>query len=121
MSKKRLLVLYFCIGAGVVAWTQEVLPPDLTESVQDEAGEWDLDELGTLPLDINRIRLDQLRRLGILTPQQQQAFLNYREEYGPFLSLYELQAVPGWDPELINRILPYLSCGEPGLANEGEA
>ena len=121
MSKKRLLVLYFCIGAGVVAWTQEVLPPDLTESVQDEAGEWDLDELGTLPLDINRIRLDQLRRLGILTPQQQQAFLNYREEYGPFLSLYELQAVPGWDPELINRILPYLSCGEPGLADEGEA
>uniref|UniRef100_UPI003F7059AC ComEA family DNA-binding protein n=1 Tax=Dyadobacter sp. TaxID=1914288 RepID=UPI003F7059AC len=65
--------------------------------------------LYTNPLDINAVTADELSGTLILTDVQVKALLSYREQAGPFLSLYELQAVPGYDLVTINRLLPFIT------------
>ena len=61
------------------------------------------------PIDINRASDEQLRSLFILKENQIEALLAYREEYGPLLSLYELQSIPNLDPATISRLVPFVS------------
>ena len=73
-----------------------------------EAGtalEWD--HPGQKSYNINTITDDQLISLHLLNPIQVKNFLWYREKYGDFLSLMELQAIPSWDLQTIHRLLPY--------------
>ena len=60
------------------------------------------------PLDLNKVSQDQLRALFVLREEQVNSFLAYRLEYGPILSLYELQAIPGWDQNTLDHILPFV-------------
>lgn len=87
------------------------------EMTATEAGEQELDdgsyrqmleELRRHPIDINRTTEDELQSLGLLTPLQIATFFRYRRMIGPFISIYELQAVPGWDVETIMKLLPFI-------------
>jgi DNA uptake protein ComE-like DNA-binding protein len=54
-----------------------------------------------LPLSsilLNSITKEQLQALSILSEEQIQSFLDYRAEFGPFLVVEELRAVPLFDP-----------------------
>lgn len=53
-----------------------------------------------------------LQSLGLLTPLQIRNFLLYRQLLGRLLSIYELQAIPGFDMAVIRSILPYVKVGE---------
>jgi len=55
--------------------------------------------------DINSITEVELLGLNILTPQQIINFIIYRKTLGSFISLFELQAVPGWDIETIKAVI----------------
>ncbi|KAA0990565.1 ComEA family DNA-binding protein [Dyadobacter aurulentus] len=66
-------------------------------------------QLYTNPLDINIVTADELSGAMILTDLQIRAFLQYREQLGPFISLYELQAIPGFDLQTIYRLLPFIA------------
>jgi hypothetical protein len=70
-------------------------------------------QLYTNQADLNLISAEQLRSLYVLKEQQIQAFLNYREEAGPFLSEYELQNIEGFTPEVINQLLPFVTVQDP--------
>lgn len=59
-------------------------------------------------LSLNTADSITLQALDILTPQQLHNFLQYRRQLGPFISMYELQAVPGFNTALIARLLPYV-------------
>src|SRR5690554_6801047 len=61
------------------------------------------------PIDLNRSTPEELQTIYVFTPQHINNFFNYREKFGPLLSLYELQAVPGFDLDLIYRILPFVT------------
>ncbi|NJM93913.1 MAG: helix-hairpin-helix domain-containing protein [Cytophagales bacterium] len=61
------------------------------------------------PLDINKAGPEDLRSLFILTDAQVEALLSYRERYGNLLSLYELQAVPGFDLPTIYDLAPFVT------------
>jgi hypothetical protein len=61
------------------------------------------------PLDINTASAEQLRFLNLLNEQQVQELIRYRQENGPLLSLYELQAVPGFDRMTLERMLPFFT------------
>ncbi|MFY0253779.1 ComEA family DNA-binding protein [Chitinophaga sp. 30R24] len=52
-----------------------------------------------------------LQSLGLLTALQISSFLRYRALLGKLVSIYELQAVPGFDLDVIRRILPYVYVG----------
>lgn len=60
------------------------------------------------PLDLNRATPDELRALFILSEKQLEQFIRYREEEGPFLSVYELQVIAEFTPELIERLMPFV-------------
>nr|WP_290931879.1 helix-hairpin-helix domain-containing protein [Haliscomenobacter sp.] len=98
------------------------IPTDLLEdflqSSGAESGDFDLNGQFDLlaafqkrPLNINRCDETDLRELGLLNDIQINNLMQYRNVAGPFLALYELQVIPGFDLPLIRRILPYLSTG----------
>ncbi|WEK35812.1 MAG: helix-hairpin-helix domain-containing protein [Candidatus Pseudobacter hemicellulosilyticus] len=82
------------------------------ERVWEEENWWEeLAQLRRCPLPLNRIDPEALQVFPFLSPAQVQAFARYRQLLGPLISLYELQAVPGWDLALIRQLLPYVYIG----------
>ncbi|TLV00018.1 ComEA family DNA-binding protein [Dyadobacter luticola] len=66
-------------------------------------------QLYASPLDLNVASRDELSNTLILSEKQLNSFFEYREKLGALLSLYELQAVPGFDLETIRRLLPFVT------------
>jgi hypothetical protein len=61
------------------------------------------------PVNLNTADATLLKELVILSPLQIQNFISYRNLFGKFISIYELQAVPGWDIRMIQRLRPYVT------------
>ena len=59
------------------------------------------------PLDLNKASRAELLDLRLLNELQVENFLTYRDVLGPFLNVYELQAVPGWELADIRRMLMF--------------
>ncbi len=60
------------------------------------------------PLNLNTASREDLESLNLLTDYQIAQLLEHREKFGNFISIYELQAVPGFDLETIYSILPFV-------------
>jgi len=60
------------------------------------------------PININTADEEMLKELQLLTPIQIQNCISYRNLLGKFISVFELQAIPKWDIELIEKIKPYI-------------
>jgi hypothetical protein len=117
--KSVILILYLAAAAKVFAQeyarperTTEQLAEDLIgipATDQDAAAiEENIEQLLSLPTDLNTITAGELQAYGILSPQQADALLAYRSQYGNFLSIYELQAVPGIDLATLYRLAAIL-------------
>ncbi len=61
------------------------------------------------PINLNYADKGQLQELKILSPIQISNLILYRKLLGNFISIYELQAVPDWDVDLIKHIRPYVT------------
>ena len=71
-----------------------------------------LDAYARRPLDLNAATADELSQLYLLSPAQVDRLLEQRDRLGGrFVSVYELQAVPGLDLETIRNLLPYVTVG----------
>jgi hypothetical protein len=70
-------------------------------------------------LNLNVATETELKEFPFLSPLQIAGFLNYRRLFGKFISIYELQAVPSWDIETIQKILPFVMVG-PALSVKEE-
>lgn len=66
-------------------------------------------QLYTNPLDLNQATRDELSAVFVLSEIQLNAFIDYREKSGALLSLYELQAIPGFDLTTIGKLLPFVT------------
>ena len=125
MKKPLLLLILSFSGStwlsGQVDSIDRVLPA-LQEVIEDflqntdSEGDFDFntifEDLETYiisPLDLNQAEESQLQDLRLLTDNQVNNLLNYRRRRGALISLYELQAVPGFDLQTIRRILPFVS------------
>ena len=65
------------------------------------------------PLNLNTADETDLRELKILSGLQIANFILYRKLFGKFISVYELQAVPSWDIQIIKKLLPFITVAEP--------
>jgi hypothetical protein len=63
-------------------------------------------------ISLNTTDAATLQSLNLLTPLQITNFMLYRQLLGKLLSIYELQAVPGFDTAIIRSILPYVQIDE---------
>lgn len=70
------------------------------------------------PLNLNRATEDDLTAFGLLNPIQIQSLMQYRNNLGNLIAIYELQAIPNFDLNTINRILPYVSVGNELIGKE---
>jgi len=82
------------------------------DHIPEDDGHWQqLQGYTRRKIDLNTADVKALQSLGLLSPIQIRQFLAYRQQMGKLLSIYELQAVPGWDEPLIRSILPYVRAG----------
>ncbi|OOG77236.1 helix-hairpin-helix domain-containing protein [Algoriphagus sp. A40] len=70
------------------------------------------------PIDINRADAEILQASYLLNPSQISSLISYRNDFGPLLSLYELQAVPEFDLYTIENLIPFITLGDSGLRSE---
>lgn len=118
---KRLFILSLAILFMHILSAQEPQRPeidlqDFTETLfqlQDEDINYeDLYEslllLYSNPININRATRDELSSLYVLSVAQINSILEYIHQNGEFMSLYELQAVPGLDLSTIQNMLPFI-------------
>ena len=64
------------------------------------------------PLNLNTADENDLRELKILSGLQIANLISYRKLVGKFISIYELQAVPSWDVQIIKKLLPFITVAE---------
>ncbi|MDQ1086564.1 helix-hairpin-helix domain-containing protein [Siphonobacter sp. SORGH_AS_1065] len=83
------------------------LLPNQSENVSEEVLD-NLYQLYQQPLNLNDVTLEELTGLYILSEQQLTHFFQYRQQAGPFVSLYELQSIPYFDLVTIQRLLPFV-------------
>jgi hypothetical protein len=61
------------------------------------------------PIDLNKASDSDLEESALFNQEQLKALIIHREELGPLISLYELQAIPHFDLDFIQVTLPYLT------------
>lgn len=110
---KLQLVLLLCIisflslGQGSETMNEEVIFPDLLSEKDAQL----LAALKENPVEINEADLNELSQIPFLSIIQVRNLIDYRSKYGKLISLYELQAVPGFDVPTIRNIAPFISFG----------
>ena len=121
-------LLLFCGCLAPVAINAQADPQSeqqlesITASNNDNETEDDsyiqlMEEYRKHPVNLNSADEAGLKELKILTALQIENILSYRRIFGKFISVYELQAVPGLDIETIQKLRPYVSINEtPALA-----
>ncbi|MEY3422816.1 MAG: hypothetical protein RIR48_3145 [Bacteroidota bacterium] len=62
------------------------------------------------PLNINQASENDLRELYLLNEIQINDFIQHRNSFGSFLSIYELQSLTSWDMGVIKNVTPFLKC-----------
>lgn len=70
------------------------------------------------PIDINRADAEILQATYLLNPSQITQLINYRNQSGFLLSLYELQAIPDFDLTTIQNLTPFVTIGDSGLKSK---
>lgn len=107
-----MLVLFRLPAQEIPEGTEQMLENRADAGAEEEADDqwWqEMEFFRKHPVDINQAGADQLRQLRILNDMQISRFLAYRVWLGKLLSVYELQAVPGWDLATIRQLLPYIT------------
>lgn len=87
------------------------------ENLEDESIDFTalFDELGYYydhPINLNKANLDELSRLYLLNEVQINALLTHIADNGKLITIYELQAVPYFDLETIELILPFVKVSD---------
>lgn len=63
-------------------------------------------------LNLNNIEESELKQLQLISGLQIENLLKYKRLLGNLISVYELQAIPGWDVETIQKMLPFVRVGD---------
>ncbi len=116
------VLLLQCIFYSAKAQEKPAEPPpiieqqleNLTENSDDVETEDDshLQEMQHFiddPINLNNAIESELKELKVITALQIQNLISYRNLFGNFINIYELQAVPGWNISMIRRIRPYIT------------
>ena len=112
-------LLIACWLVQAIEVSSQDLPPSTEEQVENlgqQGGEDAMEDLNLSSLasflerrlNLNEATESELASLNILTPQQIIRFMEYRRQLGSLVSIYELQAVPGWPITLIRALIPYV-------------
>ena len=116
-------VTVMCICKCTAGYCQEI-PPATEQQLEnqtdadqgeteDDAWLQDMEQFRKNPLNINQADAEELKQIRIITDLQIASLISYRNLFGKFISVYELQAVPAWDVSTIKKILPFITAASP--------
>lgn len=121
-SKPKFLAFLFLLShSAAFSQTENTdLIEQLVESMADNLTEdYDYMELTEKwnyflkhPIDLNKTTNEELSELRFLSPLQVAAIVNHRDIAGPYLTVYELQAVDGLDLQVVRLLLPFVRVEE---------
>jgi hypothetical protein len=116
MAGVKLLILLWC--TGMYRQDDDALLRRLETS--EDVSHWQtLEAYRRHPLSLNNAAAAELTSLGLLTALQVSQLISYREQLGKLLSIYELQAIPGFDEATISMILPYVKVTDDSPPEKG--
>lgn len=116
-------VTVMCICKCTAGYCQEI-PPATEQQLEnqtdadqgeteDDAWLQDMELFRKSPLNINQADAEVLKQIRVITDLQIASLISYRNLFGKFISVYELQAVPAWDISTIKKILPFITVADP--------
>ncbi|MEO7766437.1 MAG: helix-hairpin-helix domain-containing protein, partial [Ferruginibacter sp.] len=120
-------VILLTVGFPFGSYSQTSQPPAnsieqqleaITENNEDKETEDDsflqvMQQLLKAPVNLNTNDITMLEELPFFSPAQLRNLIDYKKLFGNFISIYELQAVPGFDLQFIARIRPYIKVSIP--------
>jgi len=113
----------YCFSQDVPEQQLEEELQSLSETNSDDLDDDDLveqlDKLHKHPININRANQEELLQLPFVSPILIKNLILYRALLGNLIHINELQAVPGWNVELIRKIFPYITIDENDLSFTG--
>jgi len=120
MTKIMVLLVLFLPLNVLSQINEEVKEKQMEQVLESIAGSEDVDiDNATLledmttnaenPVNVNLATEDELTKLNLLDFHQIQNIINYRKKYGFFVSVYELTAVEGFTPEIVNSLTPFVT------------
>ncbi|MCS7004708.1 MAG: helix-hairpin-helix domain-containing protein [Cytophagales bacterium] len=129
---RRLVCLLVFWGTIVIAQTPKRPEIDVDDfiqnlfNLQDEEADYEsfyeaMLQMYTDPLDLNRATREDLQNLFILTEYQINSFLKYRAKNGKLLTIYELQAIEGFDRATFQKLLPFVEVRDAGMAADASS
>ena len=86
----------------------ENLTEQLEGETEDDSYLQSLVQFRKNPIDLNTASADEIKELRLISDIKIQKLIAYRQLLGKLISIYELQSIPDWDIETINRILPFV-------------
>jgi len=115
----RKYLFIVCVVCFKSVYSQQVYEQELEEQIESRAEReettdddmWmqQLQYFRKHPVDLNAANEEDLSQLQVLSALQIQQLLRYRTLLGPLIHVNELQAVPGWSPALIRKIIPFVT------------
>ena len=110
------LILLSLFITPVMAQQQQAIK-DLVESLStDLTADFDLSELidqlqhyTKHPIDLNKTSAEELKTLVLLSPLQISNFFSHVAKNGALLDISELQAIPAFDSQTIQNIMPFVT------------
>lgn len=118
---KRTVLLLSFVGLVAFSSAQNPLVNQLTEDLLESVGEnlnddtdiqeilEDWERLKQNPLMINSASSDDLMHLHLLSEFQINNLIAYRKKTGDIYSLFELASVDGFNPEILQKLEPFIS------------
>lgn len=116
---KYTLVIASCAIVETLVYAQDVPNPVIEQQfeniseaengeTEDDSYQQQLQFYRKRPLNLNTATETDLQVFRWLTDLQIRNFIRYRSLLGKLISIYELQAIPGWDVESINLTRPFV-------------
>jgi len=97
--------------SGIEEINQQIESQAERSDTEIDYSDWE-EELGLLrirPVNLNSGDENEIRRLFFLNELQIINLLEYTNQYGSLVSIYELQVIDGFNEKLVNQILPFIT------------
>jgi len=103
-----------CISQDLPPITQQQLE-NLAETSDEEPKDdnflQQLDYFKRHPINLNSATIEELQAIRFLNDLQIASLFRYRSLLGNLIDIHELQAIPGWNLSIINKVLPFVTVG----------
>ncbi|RZL34851.1 MAG: helix-hairpin-helix domain-containing protein, partial [Pedobacter sp.] len=126
MRSKILIILLFISFAAKAQTQDDKFVQDLIESLAENLPEdFDLSELQDRlmfyrkrPINLNNTTAEELNTLVFLSPLQISNLFEHLEKNGKLIDILEIQSIPNFDVETVQRLLPFVTLNHTDLVDK---